>query len=318
MLFAPYLFAFGMASVPSAAQPEDWQTLDAAGRAELQDDDIDRHRNDPTFLDGIVVSERRFSENGFDWQLIRFTNATKPDGPLWVIPHDDENAAFDAMVAAVKLHGGVGIAVNTGPASSRRQAGYGRCGVRAADTSACDPNRNFDVSTPAFTQAILGDWQPGRPVIALHTNSHGFGGDGAGGRGDITMLDVRAYARGQIRVRYDGFFGNRSVAILEDPDVFAILPYRADDGVRSGESSCRIGLNKAGVNVWHERVGRSDGSLSNFIALYRPQITYVNFEAEREADLTKAAEAQRLMISAYLGNCALLWNQPVSAPVAKR
>lgn len=77
-------------------------------------------------------------------------------------------------------------------------------------------------------------------------------------------------------------------------------------------------MNKAGVNVWHERVGRSDGSLSNYIALYRPQITYVNFEAERETDLTKAAEAQRLMIDAYLGNCALLWNQPVSAPVAER
>lgn len=286
--------------------------------AALQDDDLNRHSDDPAFLEGLGVSEIRFSENGFDWHLIRFSNDAISDGPLWVVPHDDENAAFESMIVALRQHGGVGIAVNTGPSSTRRQAGYGLCGVRSAMVSACDPNRNFDARTPIFTRAILDAWKPARPIIALHTNSHGFGGDGAGGRGDITMLDATAYARGEIRARADGYFGNRSVAGLDNPDVYAILPYVATKAISEGDVLCRGYLNAAGINMWHERVGRSDGSLSNHVALKRPDIAYVNFEAKREDDLSTAAKAQGLMIDAYLEKCAGLWGQPISAPISSR
>ncbi|MGC1469855.1 MAG: hypothetical protein WA793_10775 [Sphingorhabdus sp.] len=310
MRIAPYLFALALYCLAPSAHAMDWRSVDKAMLAALQDDDINRYSDDSAFLEGISVSEIRFSEKGFDWHLIRFSNNAKSDGPLWVVPHDDENAAFESMIAALHKYGGVGIAVNTGPASARRQAGYGLCGVRSAMVSACDPNRNFDARTPVFTRAILDAWKPGRPVIALHTNSHGFGGDGAGGRGDITMLDAKAYARGEIIARSDGYFGTRSVAILDNPDVYAILPYSATKAVSDGETLCRNAMNEAGINVWHERVGLSDGSLSNFVALQRPEIAYVNFEAKREDDLSTAAKAHGLMIDPYLQQCAAKWMAP--------
>jgi hypothetical protein len=316
MRIAPHLFASALCCFASVADATEWRALDATMQAALQDDDINRHSDEPAFLEGISVSEIRFSENGFDWHLIRFSNDAKSDGPLWVVPHDDENAAFESMIVALRKHGGVGIAVNTGPSSTRRQAGYGLCGVREATVSACDPNRNFDVRTPIFTRSILDPWKPGRPIIALHTNSHGFGGDGAGGRGDITLLDAQAYMRGEIIARADGYFGNRSVAILDNPDIYAILPYVATKAISDGETQCRNAMNQAGINVWHEQVGRSDGSLSNYVALERPDIAYVNFEAKRDDDLSTGAKVHGLMIDAYVQKCAAIWNAPAATPDA--
>jgi hypothetical protein len=312
MQFAPYLCAIALVSTAG------WLSLDAAGIAALQDDDIERLRANGDDLAGMEASHIRFSENGFDWHLVRFTNEQRPSGPLWVVPHDDENAAFHGMIAAVRRHGGIGIVVDTGIASTRRQPGYGVCGVRPGTASGCDPNRNFDGRSPLFTRTILDQLPEGQPVIALHTNGAGFSGDGKGGRGSITMLDARFYARGEIRVRADGYFGNRGVAGLDDPDVYAIMPYRSGKAVPAADAGCRSALNAAGVNVWHEGVERSDGSLSNYIALNRPDIAYVNLEAKREANLAPGAEAQRLMIDAYLNGCAALWNKPASAPVAGR
>jgi hypothetical protein len=62
------------------------------------------------------------------------------------------------------------------------------------------------------------------------------------------------------------------------------------------------------VHVWHERVGRSDGSLSNYVALERPDIAYVNMESRRETDLVLAASRHSLMIAAYLKHCVAYAN----------
>lgn len=319
MRFAPSLLAFVSMFLPAAsAMAADWRAVDPVQLQALQDDDIERHRSVEGSFEGLEISETRFSENGFDWHLLRFANAAKSDGPLWVVPHDDENAAFDAMLAGLRKHGGIAIVVNTGSTNSRRQAGAGVCGVRTAASSACDPNRNFDARTPLFTNSILGEWKAGRPIIALHTNSDGFSGDGAGGRGDITMLDAGAYLNGERRVRRDGYLGSSSVAPLDDPDVYAIIPYHFARGISEGEVACRTALNRKGINVWHERVGKSDGSLSNYVALNRPEIAYINFEAQRDADLSSGAEAQRIMFEAYLAECSSLWNQPVAKPTMVR
>ncbi len=308
------LFAVVVA-FPGAAQPAShpWQTVMPADFPGLSDEDIERHAADPGFFTGVKIAERRFAENGFDWHLIRFENAARPAGPLWVVPHDDENAAFDAMIAALKTHGGVGIAVNTKPVGKRRQPGYGRCGGQARLTSSCDPNRNFNAMSPLFTAAFLHDLQPGQPIIALHTNSPGYSGDGQGGRGDITILDTGSRASAAIRPRADGHFGSGAVALLNDPDVYAILPYAAT-AVPPADSECRRALNAAGIHVWHERVVESDSSLSNYLALTHPEIRYVNMEAKREPDLAKAVAAQGLMVAAYLAGCIGSGNQPAALP----
>lgn len=275
-----------------------WTDISPAEIGTLADDDLQRHRGDANYLTGLIISERRFSEAGFDWHLLRFANSAKPDGPLWVVPHDDENAAFDAAIAALKLYGGVAVVVNSGPGSSRMQIGKGRCGGRAAIVSRCDPNRNFSADTPLFTQAHVEQAAPGQPIIALHTNSPGFGP----GKGEITILNAHAAGKGEIRPRPNGYFGESGPAVLKDHDSYAIIPFLKPN-ISVADATCRRLLVKAGVHVWHEPVGKSDGSLSNYIVLNKATTRYVNMESKREAELSLAAERHRLMVAAYLGNC---------------
>jgi hypothetical protein len=283
--------------------PSLWNSKSTAELKSL-DDDIARNSGVPGYFDGIEISEYRFSENGFDWHLIRFASAAKPAGPLWMVPHDDENAAFDAMIAAIKEHGGVGIAVNSGTGSVRRQSGNGVCGVRSVVVTSCDPNRNFDANTPLFTSAFLDQRGDGQPIIALHTNSPGFSGDEQGGRGEITALDRDAYRRGETKPRKDAIFAVTPQPDMANYDTLGLTAYLAR-GSKPGDASARCGqaIANAGVHFWHERVSVSDGSMSNYLILNRPDIRYFNAESRAEVDLALAAARHRVMIKAYLDGC---------------
>jgi hypothetical protein len=281
----------------------EWSEVAGTDIAKLQDDDLIRHAAEPDFLGGVSVSETRFSEAGFNWHLLRFVNAAKPVGPLWVVPHDDENAAFDSAIAALKTHGGVAIVVNSGSGSSRTQSGQGTCGGRAPIITRCDPNRNFSSSTPLFTSAHLDQRASGQPVIALHTNSPGFGP----GKGEITILDAAAASKGKIRPRKNGYFGIAGPAVLKDHDSYAIIPFAAPK-FQEYDVRCRKALVEAGVHVWHEAVGKSDGSFSNYAVLEKADMVYVNMESRREANLAVASERHRLMVDAYLKGCSPLGN----------
>jgi hypothetical protein len=293
--FAAILLAYVQ---PTSAAELLWREVSKTDIALLQDDDLNRHTSDPIFLDGLVISDSRFSEAGFDWHVLKFANASNPAGPLWAVLHDDENAAFEAAIEAVKLYGGAVVAVNSGPGSSRYQFGKGTCGGRPAIVSRCDPNRNFSIATPLFTETFVGQVPQGQTIIALHTNSPGYGP----GRGSITILDTEAAMRGVLRPRADGHFGKYQPAALNNPDTYAILPYRAPAKAES-DITCRAALTARGVHVWHEYVGKSDGSLSNYAALSLSVIPYVNMESRRETDLLVAAARHRLMIAAYLDGC---------------
>ena len=279
------------------------QEVAVADIAKLQDDELIRHAAEPDFLSGVTVSEMRFSEAGFNWHLLRFVNATKPVGPLWVVPHDDENAAFDSAIASLKTHGGVAIVVNSGPGSSRTQSGKGTCGGRTPILFRCDPNRNFSKATPLFTRAHLDQLSVGQPVIALHTNSPGFGP----GKGEITILDAAAASTGKTRPRRNGFLGNSGPAVLKDYDSYAILPFFAPT-IPKDDVRCRKTLVQSGVHVWHEPVSKSDGSLSNYTVLENTGHSYVNMESRRETDLALASKRHVVMVDAYLENCTLLGN----------
>lgn len=296
-------FATLMSSSARTAD-DDWVAIPPASYSQLADDDLRRNNDVAGFLDGISVAERRFSENGFDWHLIRFTNIANPDGPLWMVPHDDENAAFDAMIAAIRDHGGVGIAVNSGPGSLRRQAGYGVCGVRPGKASSCDPNRNFDERTPLFTSAFLSQRAEGQPVIALHTNTHGFSGDGKGGRGEITIVDRDAYRRGEIKARAGGILAVDPQPHMANYDTLGLTAYLAGAGKPPEDTAkCGQAIANAGVHFWHERVGQSDGSMSNYLILNQPEIPYFNAESRADIDLALSASRHAAMVNAYLDGC---------------
>jgi hypothetical protein len=304
------LILFGATTSVSGIQPSPWQAIAAASLTQV-DDDVGRHFASGERFEGIGISEYRFRENGFDWHLIRFASTAKPDGPLWMVPHDDENAAFDAMIAAVREHGGVGIVVNSGPGSLRRQAGNGVCGVRPQNVSSCDPNRNFDARTPLFTDAFLSQQPAGQPIIALHTNTPGFWGDGHGGRGEITVLDRDAYRRGVTKAREGAIFGVNPAPTMANYDTLGLTTYLASDGnPNEAKAKCGQGVANSGVHFWHERVGKSDGSMSNYLALNYPDIGYFNAESRAEVDLAVAAARHAAMVTAYLANCVRSGDKP--------
>lgn len=285
-----------------ADTPSPW-TITSALALQGVDDDVGRHLATAGYFDGLEISEYRFSENGFTWHLIRFRNLAKPDGPLWMVPHDDENAAFESMIAALREHGGVGIAVNSS-GSQRRQAGRGACGPRRGVTSACDPNRNFDARTPLYTAAFLDQRPANQPVIALHTNTPGFAGDGHGGQGDMTILDPSAWRRGLSAPRRGGVLASNPQPEMANFDTLGLSPYLARESRPTAASDrCGLAIAGAGIHFWHEPVTASDGSMSNYLALNRPDIAYFNAESRAESDPAKAAARHRLMITAYLRNC---------------
>lgn len=299
---------------PVWASPADWQPTDPRALASV-DDDIARNISVEGYFADVSVSEHRFSENGFAWHLIRFSSATRPDGPVWVVPHDDENAAFEGMITALRQYGGTGIAVNSGPGGARRQAGSGRCGGRDARVNNCDPNRNFAEGTPLFTRTFLEQFAVGQPVIALHTNSAGFSGDGEGGRGDITILDRALHAAGKVAPRRNGLLAGNPQSSVANADTLALSAFLERD-LQPSEAAqkCGAGMASSGIHFWHEGVGESDGSLSNYLAIYRPDIAYVNVESRAEDDLSVAAKRYEIMIAAYLAKCIRSRNEPAPVP----
>ena len=295
-----------------ASSGEGWTEVAKTKLATIKDDDIQRHAGDANYFKDIQIDERIVSENGFVWHLLRFKSTVRPVGPLWMVPHDDENAAFEGAITALKRHGGVAVVVNSGPGSARRQAGEGICGVRTDVVASCDPNRNFSASSPKFTDAFLSQKPAGQPVIALHTNSPGFSGDGHGGNGEITMLDVAAFKRGKIQPRSGGYFAVKPTADMANYDTLALTAYLAQNDKPAGPAiACRNAMTKAGVHFWHERVGQSDGSMSNYLAIKHPDIAYLNAESRLEPNLDVASKRHQVMVAAYLKGCAKSWNQPV-------
>lgn len=302
--------ALALPFAASAYAPASWGPVGVEQLKSI-DDDVARNSGTPAFFENIQISEYRFSENGFDWHLIRFANTSKSDGPLWMVPHDDENAAFDAMIDAMKEYGGTGIAVNSGPGSLRRQFGNGRCGVKPERVTSCDPNRNFDASTPLFTAAFLDQRTAGQPVIALHTNSPGFSGDGHGGRGEITILDVNAARKGEIKPRRDAIFAVNPKPSMANYDTLGLTAYLAQEGKpNAAAAKCGRSIANNGVHFWHERVNVSDGSMSNYLVLNHPQISYFNAESRAEVDLAVAAARHKVMVAAYLKSCGYSGNEP--------
>ena len=307
-LLAVLVSPSGAAALPS------WTAIEPAALVDI-DDDVSRNITNKGFFTGIKITEVRFSENGFNWHLMRFASVDRPEGPTWVVPHDDENAAFDAMIAAIHKYGGVGIAVNSGQGSSRVQIGGGICGVKRAAGPTCDPNRNFGSRAPMFTATIVDMFGSSHPVIALHTNSPGFSGDGAGGRGDITIYERAAFARNEVKPRKYARLAMNPPLEMANPDSFALSAFLMSQGQPPKTAqACAAAMAQSGIHFWHEPVRSSDGSLSNYLALNRPDIAYMNAESRAEADLALAARRHAIMIEAYLENCLASWNKPVALP----
>lgn len=263
----------------------------------LQDDDFARHR-DPAEWHGLAVSRVEFREERATWRLWRIENVRHPRGPLWFVPHDNENAGFEAGLAAVRRYGGTLIAVDAGIADDgvrvNRAVDYGR---------PVDPNRNFDTALPGYARRILADLEPGMPIIALHTNGRGFD------TGESRCNKSDPPGQGVISIRYCDDILRPSPSLRrawpwDDDDTVAFASFRNGQG--PGDAFCRDEMVAADFNVVQERVIASDRSLSNYAVLHG--LDYLNFETLDRGDGAEglAEGRRRLMhiIDRALAMCA--------------
>ena len=302
------MMAIGGASAQTIVTPVD--------PLRLESDDFARLR-DPADWTGLAVSRIEFRDDRAFWRMYRIANVTKPAGPLWYVPHDNENAAFQAALVEVRSWGGVAVVVEearavTGPDS--------RFNGDVAYGEPIDPNRNFRPDTAAFTRAVLADLgNPARLIVALHTNAPGFDASavtcpgwprpaGNSGSGEISVL-----------VCNDIYTTRRSVARrwpFDDTDSVIILPYLADRPAWSAFCGPRIAA--ADANMMLERVAHSDGSLSNY-AVQRG-LPYVNLETQDRgttADgLDDATGRLVRMVDLVMERCATIAGAALRPPLA--
>ncbi len=194
------------------------------------------------------VTTETFREAGETWTL-QLVDSGRP-GPLWVLPHDDEDAALSTAAFALSRYGGTVVAVETG---GRRLNGR------------IDPNRAFssrasacEGAAPRYTRAVLSRRNRRFPVVALHTN--GPRTAARGGSGGISILSPP-----------DGASAVRPPAgapRLGGEDDLVIVASRAGEGDRRLMADVRA-LNAAGIYVLVETVSadRNDCSLSHHAAL---------------------------------------------------
>jgi hypothetical protein len=251
----------------------DWPTkVSKVDPLTVQDDDFARHR-DPAEWRGFSVERLEFKEERAAWRLWRIVNVRHRKGPLWFVPHDNENGGFEAAFAALHKYGGTAVIVDSGVAPGHdgerlnKAVDYGR---------PVDPNRNFDSALPGYPARILAPLAHGAwPIIALHTNAPGFDtsqslcnqGDPPGsGIISIRFCD-EFYTPSQSKTRAWPFDDDDSVG-------FATYLTRGTPH----DAFCNDQLVAADFNIVHERVVASDGSLSNYAVLHG--LAYLNFETQ--------------------------------------
>ncbi len=281
------------------AAPPDAAKVSRVDPLTVQDDDFARHR-DPAEWKGLAVSRIEFREERAAWRLWRIHNVRKPKGPLFFVPHDNENAGFEAALAGVRKYGGTVIAVDSGVSPGNDGIRYNR----AVDYGApVDSNRNFDSALPGYARHVLADLSRGAgPIIALHTNAKGF--ETAASK--CNQGDPEGSGVISIRFCDDTLIPSASVSRaypFDDDDTVAFATFLARNGPSS--AFCRDAMVGADFNVVQERVVTSDGSLSNYAVLHG--LRYLNFETlERgldPAELAKARDRLSFMVDRALAMC---------------
>lgn len=283
------------ASLLLAGAAEPRAMVSAVDPLTVHDDDFARHR-DPAEWKGLKVSRIEFRDERAAWRLWRIDNMRQRKGPLWFVPHDNENGGFEAALEAVRTHGGTIIAIDSGVAGNpdggrmNRAVDYGR---------AIDPNRNFDDALPFYAREVLAAHRAGAPIIALHTNAPGFD------TRDSSCNQSDPNGSGVISIRFcdDTLIPSASknrAWPFDDDDSVAFATFRAKD--TPSQAWCRDQLVALDFNVVQERVVTSDGSLSNYAVLRG--IEYLNFET-RDRGLSDEGLAEMRKRLMYMINHAL-------------
>lgn len=245
-----------------------------------------------------------FAEERAHWRIWRIADPARPGGPLWFVPHDNENAGFEAGLAALRRHGGTLIAVDTGSADGRD----GKRLNRAVDFGRpIDPNRDFHDGLPRYAAVILREVEGRhRLIVALHTNQRGYDP-----RESLCPRDGDISGGGTISIRYcdavvTPIASRHRAWPFDDDDTLAVATWRAAGAPQ--DAYCRDALIAADWNLVQERVANSDGSLSNYAVLRR--LLYLAFETRERgndpAGLAEARDRLSYMVDHALAMCPAL------------
>ncbi|MES2444296.1 MAG: hypothetical protein V4574_15825 [Pseudomonadota bacterium] len=270
MIHKLMLAAAAWLALSGAADPEAITTIARVDPLTIEDDDFARHR-DPAEWRGLTVERIEFRNERTAWRLWRIADPRRPNGPLWFVPHDNENAGFEAALVELRNHGGTIVAVDSGVAPDHDGQ---RMNYAVERGRPVDPNRNFDSALPGYAKRVLAPLARGAwPIIALHSNTKGFNtAESACNKSDPP-------GNGVISIRFcDQVYAphpSQSRAFpFDDDDTVAFATWRT--GGKPGDSFCGDTLAAADFNVVFERVVVTDRSLSNYAVLHG--LAYLNFE----------------------------------------
>ncbi len=247
-----------------------------------EDGDVPRNRTALASPD-LCLRLEVFTEGSMQWVLQVIQNKKRPRGPLWVVPHDDEDVAFDSAVDAVRRYGGTVVAVG------RNHDRYNRplTGKRKQD-----PNRNFEVgdnpkcrlqlaNSPVYTSRVLKWRLKGQPIIALHTNKEGY---------DIVFEPDEDKSKGNVSIGIERkpdsniteFPAPRPIRAKSPNDTLIYVASKQPPGSDRRLMNFVGALNRSGIHVLYEHVEKNDCSLSNYAVL--KAIPYVNVEVVDDDD----------------------------------
>ncbi len=231
----------------------------------------------------LCLTEQRFEEDGIAWHLLIVRNIEEP-GPLWAVPHDDEDAAFVSAVYAVLRYGGTIVAVENG---ERRLVGGQDPNLAFATTpSAVEVCAGATAPAPNYAAAFLSQWDQRYPVIGLHTNWDGYLAGGGLGTISVRRSDPKmipfpsAVAEGR----------------FADEDTIAMLVSARAPGDNDVGRAAIARLNETGVHVIYRYVTEANNecTLADYLTLNR-LAPYFNLEVEHGDAVTQAALIDRLL-----------------------
>ena len=234
--------------------------------SEIDDADVTRAAadlSDPALCLSVVG----IASAGIDWRLIVIRNVTQT-GPLWAVPHDEEDAAFTTGVYAVLRYGGVMVAIENG--EQRNVDGLDPNHVFVADPREA---ATCDIAEPplAFIDAFLSQWDRAHPVVGLHSNWDGYAE--GGGRGTISVNRSDDKMIPYPSPVADGRFA--------DEDTIAMLVSTRPPLDNERGMAAIDWFNRRGIHVIYRHVTEANNgcTLADFLTLNRLG-AYVNLEVE--------------------------------------
>ncbi|MEL6967233.1 MAG: hypothetical protein AAGM04_07620 [Pseudomonadota bacterium] len=256
--------------------------LDIAG---IREPDIRRNRTALTRIKACITYAA-FTEARLPWQIYTIKLPNKKRGPLWAVPHDNENVAFDTAVYALGRYGGTIVAAETGERRALRGQDANRNFSKSNRIAARCPQQR--AAAPKYTNAFISQHTRGQPIIALHSNANGYAGNG--GSGTISINRRSRIMRAFKARRAKGRFADEDNIIL----VAGKRPVEQDRRLKGIVDT----FNGKGIHVIAELVtpAKNDCSLSNYVVLNNIA-KYYNVEVQTGQGSVQRQLLDRLMAS---------------------